>query len=530
MASPEPSLSYTISPDSGNKNKALKISLRFKGSITGRTELSLPAMLDQEGTNEPIEILSVTNSRRRYFSKKNGTDYIIEHTPGIVLTIHYRVNNQVKDSIPDHGEIHKAIINEKYFSVPGTLLCIIPNDNSHRKYDIKLQWKNINPLSILNSHGAQQPVQRFTTSLNKLQYAIFLGGDLRVHKIMIKNNPVYFGIRGSWTSKDEEVLAIIQRTVLAQRDYWNDHHADHYAISLLPLLFHSQNERSITGRGLYNSFVSFGANSSAFNKNDLVYLYNHELMHHWFGQVLQQKQPENAYKWFHEGFTDYFAYLVMLQSGVLQKNEWKNKLNAILANYYADSTNQWPNEKILHEYGLSPKIQQLPYQRGLIFALYLDEAIQYHTRGRSDLKKLVIEMLTTGNKEGKIFSPQVLLDLLHKETGSSFSEKYKNYIIEGRFIDMAAWEKISQKMDLITTDIFHLGFTSDRGITLNAVITSVTPGAEVAKAGLLPGDIMKGFSSNYSTVDSTTLIVLRGEEKIKFTYLPVKKMMVPQIK
>lgn len=531
FAAPDPKVSYTISPLKAGDYQSFLIKMKLKGSPAGITTLSIPYETGQYHPQENLAIINISNCQKHGSLKVDSSIYVIEHKPNAELTVTYTIKNALKDSLPAADEVYAQMLTDKYFYCIGSSLWIVPLDSSGVHYDISLQWKGFPAgWSYLNSHGANKVNQSISSSLSDFQNAIYMGGDMRIHKLVINERPLYFGIRGQWSFSDEQVFDIIQKTVRSQRAYWNDYDVDQYTISLIPMMYQSDAERSINGRGLTNTFVTVGTNSKALVLEDLLYLFNHELMHHWFGHVLKQGEPETAFKWFHEGFTDYFAHIVMLQGGLLNEQEFKMKVNTIFAAYYSDSTHQWPNEKLEQEYWTSAEIQKLPYQRGLIFAFYLDESIQFYSKGKSSLKEIIQQMLTEARQHKIAFSQEWLLNLLQKNTGKDYSFLLERFITDGTFISMSDWEPVSNKVALLPTDVFDPGFTTDRGIAMNAQIIAIADGANVQKAGLRVGDIMVGYSATQQPSDSATIVVKRGEEKIKLLFLPARQILVPQLK
>jgi predicted metalloprotease with PDZ domain len=253
-------------------------------------------------------------------------------------------------------------------------------------------------------------------------------------------------------------------------------------------------------------------------------------MHHWFGTIIKNGTPENAYKWFSEGFNDYFAHVAMEEGGLFGPSEFKDRINYIIKLYQSDSTNQWPNEKLEKDYWASSKINILPYQRGLIFALYLDEAIKKQTSGKLALKNVILQLLAEARLQKKGFSLPWFLSVLRKITGQDYREQIEEYITKGTFIPINEWQKVSTKMALVQSEVFDLGFTIDKSaMSLNAKITSIQEGSNVQKAGLQIDDVIAGFSSSLKPNEITTVTVKRGEEKIRFQYLPSRKIWTPQL-
>jgi predicted metalloprotease with PDZ domain len=532
LAAPAPTLTYTISPLKKGSYEAFLIEMKMKGSATGRTLLSIPYETGLYRPQDHFRIIDVVNSRKHQRVVNDSSSYLIEHKPNASLTIKYIVENALKDSLPTFNEVYAQMLTNKYFYLLGNYVWAIPQDSSGALYNISLQWKDFPAdWSYLSSHSGNGANQKFRVSLADLQNAVYMGGDFRIYKEVINGKPLYLGVRSQWSFSDEQVFDLVRKTVRAQRAYWNDYDVDYYTVGLLPVKFADPNERSMDGRGFANTFVTAGTNSNALKIGDLVFLYNHELMHHWFGHVLNQAEPENAFKWFHEGFTDYFAHAAMLDEGLFDQQEFKQRINAVFAAYYNDSTHQWTNEKLEKDYWSSPAMKILPYQRGLLFAFYLNESINTHTKGKSSLKQVVQQLLAEAKVNKKPFSVNRFLQLLQQATGQDYTPQLERFITNGTFISLDDWEKVTDKIGLGSTEVFDLGFTTDKnGIAMNARITALTEGGDAQKVGLQVGDVMIGFSSNKQPNKPATITVKRGEEEIKLKYMPSRQIQVPQMK
>lgn len=532
LAAPSPAITYTISPLKKGNFQSVLIEMKMKGDASGKTLLSIPYETGLYRPQDQFRVVAVVNSIKHQRVVNDSTTYLIEHKPNAQLTIRYVLENALKDSLPTFNEVYAQMLTDQYFYLLGNYAWVIPQDSSGAQYSVSMQWKGF-PVSwkYLSSHSGNGARQTFRTSLADLHNAVYMGGDFRVHKEMIQGKPLYLAIRGRWTFTDKEVFDLVRKTVKAQRAYWNDYNINQYAVGVFPVKFTDPNELNMDGRGFANTFVTAGANSKALGLSNLVLLYNHELMHHWFGYILEQAEPENAYKWFHEGFTDYFAHAVMLDQGLFDQQEFKQRINRIFAAYYNDSTHQYPNKKLEVDYWSSPEMKILPYQRGLIFAFYLNESILLHSKGKSSLKQVMQQMLSEARLFKKPFSVERFLELLQMATGKDHSPALERFITNGTFISMSDWQKVTDRIALGPTEIYDLGFTTDKnGIALNARITSLTEGGDAQKQGLQIGDVMIGYNSNKQPAIPASITVKRGEETIKLKYLPSRQILVPQLK
>jgi predicted metalloprotease with PDZ domain len=530
-AAPAPTLNYTICPLKKGVYQSFLIKLSFTGNASGTTALTIPFDTGLYRPQDQLAIQQIANSTGHTFAKGDSGVYLVQHKPGALVTVTYTVTNALKDSLPTLDEVYAQMLTHGYFYVLGHALWIAPRDSSSTVYNINLKWQDFpSQWQFLNTYGANQRSQFLAATLPDFLDAIYMGGDIRIHQLLINVKPLYFGIRGQWSFADEAVFDIIKKTVSSQRAYWNDAAFDQYTVALIPMKYDNENVRSVNGRGLNNTFVSVGTNSKAFSLDDLLFLYNHELMHHWLGHILKQGEPENAFKWFHEGFTDYFAHIIMLESSLLDSTAFKKRINDIFRDYYSDTAHQWPNTKLQLEYWTSPSIHLLPYQRGLLFAFYLDESIWRHSAGQTRLKDVVQQMLAAARKERKTFSPDWFLAQLQQTTGKDYAIPLQRFIMKGTIINLPDWQAVSDKVELLPAEDFYLGFQTDRGMMLDALITNVDAGSNAARAGLAAGDTLAGYSYNPQSRDSASIVVHRGAEKMKFRYLPVRRLMLPQLK
>jgi predicted metalloprotease with PDZ domain len=527
LLSASQSLRYTITP--ANEKQSLLIRLEFNGNPAGYTKLAIPYDSGQWRPQDHFRIIGVNGARHHGRVAGDSASYSIDHKPGAVLRIDYVISNALADTIPSLHEIYAQMLTPRFFYMTGDHLLITPQDST--LYSVQLHWKGFpQSWNFLSTHTEGRKPVTFRARMAAVREAIYMGGDIRIHKLIIQSKPVYFATRGTWSFPDSAVFGVISRTMIAQRQYWNDYATDRYTISLIPMKYVSEGERSINGRALYQTFVTVGTNSKALGLEDLLFLYNHELMHHWFGNILPQAAPEARYKWFHEGFTEYFTYVSMLEGGLLDTAAFNNRLNGIFREYYRDTANQYGNAEIESAYFNSDKHARIPYQRGLFFALYLDEAVRKYSNGTASLKDIMQQLFAEARSTGAAFSQERFFMLLKKYTGKDHAAAISRFITEGRFITIEDWSQVTNRIVLQEAELFDLGFTTDKGMVLNARLETVRPGSPAYDAGLRPGDILSGYSYQPASKTVATVKVKRGEETLRFQFLPLRKMMVPQLK
>ncbi|MFP3017723.1 MAG: hypothetical protein ACEY3E_02190 [Candidatus Tisiphia sp.] len=91
----------------------------------------------------------------------------------------------------------------------------------------------------------------------------------------------------------------------------------------------------------------------------------------WIGNTLIKEKEETLYKWFTEGFTQYFTDKINLTNGIVTFEEYLGNYNKILQKYYTSPYLLFDNETISKLYWDNALASELPYDRGYIIASVL---------------------------------------------------------------------------------------------------------------------------------------------------------------
>jgi|GEM_PF-3927053 len=519
-----PRILYSIQPIRFEGRQALKVELQLSGSAQGTTVLSLPA-----GGHDSSRFRLIGSKGLRQ-QKREGGGLRLWHAPSALLTLSYVVFSGLRDSLPAPEEIQVPMITDSYFYGLGLDLWVVPDDSSGRSYIIDLLWEKMPATWKQGStFGPHEGRQRFSATLHEFQEAVYFSGDFRIHRQSLQGQPLWVAIRGHWSFADTSLVNVVERTVRAQRAYWQEKKAGPFLVLLLPVKVHTPQDRSVEGRALTRTFVTAATNSPVFGISDLFFLYNHEFMHRWFGEVLPQGRPENAFKWFHEGFTDYFAHRAMLEQGLFSEAEYLERINAIFTLYHSDSSHQYPNTVLEENYHPASALRHLPYQRGLIFASWLDADLLRRSGGRQGLKEVMLRLFAFGRRERRPFSEALFLKVLKEVSGADYSAQLQELIHEGRFIGEEQWKAATDRVRLRTASVFDYGFEPEGGrLARDVRILSVRPGSAAEAAGVRAGDQIKGGSFRKLPDQPGTLLVQRGTEELRFRYLPARRVLVPQ--
>lgn len=391
-------IKYDFTYHTGDEqNSSLQVSLSFRGDTSGQTILILPFQIaEMDDLYKNIENLRAINA-----SIEKTTDpkiYLLRHAPDEIIFITYQVKQGWQGPPTDPTQSLIPIFQKNYFQFPGEGVLIYPESyKNEKKIAITLNWHTPNKWMIANSYGTNHSYQKITTNLYSILRGLYIGGDYRLYQIPVKDGIVWTAIQGEWKFKDEEFNNTMAKIISAGRSFWNDH-SPHY---LATLLFIGKDCKNAGGTGHTNSFSAFFNADCSLTNINMLHVLSHENFHNWnnyenfFGEL--DKKREVYYYWFSEGFTNYYASLLNLRSGLINFEDYINRYNKVLVDYYSSPVNSISIEQISENIWQNSAIERLVYQQGEILAHNWDTQIKLATNQQSldDLMKALLNSAKT---------------------------------------------------------------------------------------------------------------------------------------
>lgn len=434
----------TIQPSFSNYVARLQFSYTIKGSETGKTVLGFQ--------NNSWGEQNLFNCIKGFTSKEanqieilpDSNRIVLHHAPNSVLNINYMIQQDTPSQV-QNKHVYRPIVQQTYFHAFGKHLFILPQawiDESSKKREFLLNWKQFPADWIIQSSYGNSRKQHIKTSINELFGAIIIGGDFRSYHFELQDNHVYFLTRDKWIPfEDKEVFEILKQTVSSQRDFWSDHTDSLFTVTLLPTYEpweEGSKALSYGGTGLHQSFASFCSNHKGATLEGIRWLYYHELFHNWVGNTIQNEAEEREY-WFSEGFTNYYAYKFMLKDGFYDASSYLEAINTQILEPYNKSPVKtiWNNEITAEKFWSDYNYQQLPYQRGLLYALMIDSKIKQKFNNEKGLDELMRDLLAhvKQNPTAK-FNASLFKEMLANYLDSStIEQEFERYIKQGEQID-----------------------------------------------------------------------------------------------
>lgn len=444
-------LSYTIVPNLEGEEPSLKVSLISEFDRHGEFNLSyLDEAWGEVDLFNCIQSIQVSTAYDDILISPEESLITIKGEALATVEVNYIIKQDFV-GMPNVDHYYRPIINKSYFHLFGHRLFMIPDNYfvSGQQEEVDIKWGETN-FTVQHNLGLEEE-GTYKVSREDLLESVIVGGDFRRTSFEVEGINVHFLTRGKWNNFSEDVLSQKLKEIIdIQRAFWSDYDDDIYTITLLPLF--NTSETFIGGTGLSRGFASYCSNAENSKLQNLVPLYYHEIMHHWIGGKIRNAS-ETAELWFSEGFTEYFSHLLMLKNQAINRREFEGILNSTYELHNASSAVELANDAILnHNFHTDPEVEKLPYRRGMLYALYLDQQLRNKDADYT-LHDFLLEVYKRTKSEDIDFSNELFQDLLMEKLDVKEVAKFNKYIIEGRAIP---GNDFNGPITLRKTGLFHL--------------------------------------------------------------------------
>jgi len=530
-----PRLSYAMTMDRGQVEPSLLVDVQFTGDSDGSTQLVLPnewggqeqlygGLSDFEALSEGAEILPTDNP---------GV-LEISHAPGADVHVRYRLA-QDWEGVPEPsgGNPYRPVIQSDYVHLIGWATWALPQwddwPRENPEVDFSLDWSGMpEDWAVVDNFGTGREMREARSPLNRLQAGLFIAGDFRIVTRQTGNAPLYIAIRGSWSFGDNEFADDLANVVTAIRTFWQEDSAEPYLVTLIPLHRDEDNEGSFSwgGTGLVDSFALFATTNVELESFEL--LAAHEFQHRWTPSMLGDfADPEEALYWFSEGFTDYYASLLLLRAGLMDLQGYADQTNAALAAYYRSPVRTAPVDRVIEWNWSDPDLQKLPYQRGRFIAARWNAALMEQTEGQDNIDAVLFDLLAQGAAAreagaARQLTSQDIVDAAANRSLTTAEADHQNFVVEGAMVPIEQG-MFGPCFDVTDTEFYlwDIGFDAEASFEAR-LVTGVQTGGPAWNAGLREGMPFGGWSiPEYGDpdTDATFFVGINGEV-VPITYKP----------
>lgn len=515
---------YQLAPDiKDGQLRSVNVTIRFFGDADGETFLNLPD--EFAGQKQLWRHLSNLRVSGAMVEISADNIRILRHRPNGAITINYRISSAY-DDIPSAYAKGGAIIRPQWFSAFGeaTFATIGGRDHELATFDWSdwpQDWKYISDLD----HGQ---LGRRLTSYDIAESILLASPDMEILSRTISGGMLRVGMFGEQQFSNQEFADAVARTLSAQREFWQDVDGP-FTVTLYALKgLTGISSAGGTGRGDAFAMEASGDIPLDF----LVKLIAHEHNHTWIPRRLGSFPDGNeaiAY-WFSEGVTDFYTPRTLLSGKIWTSADFAADLNEALGRYAVSPVRDLSNMALAAGFWNDAAIQQLPYDRGRLFALLVDYELRKASGDRRNYDDLINIMRGKWNAAAVDAKPEIR---------SAFTAAAKQLQLDidpllGRYIDRG--EPINLPDDIfgqcavvenITRPAFDPGFDRTAS-TASGVIEGVDPDGPAAKAGLRNGMKRIKFISSGEGNSTVTMAYRIADEQGErdISWLPAGKEMI----
>jgi predicted metalloprotease with PDZ domain len=397
-------LAYSVEPILSESGLTLNVVLSFRLTGARSATLILPSEwegqkdLDKAITN--LEALSVGTSLQ-----PNGQPSTLKIVFAFnqVVRLRYRVVKDWTGNI-DSSKYFRVMLDPTYFQVTGNNFLVYPVLPDDKEIPISVKWENLPEGWItISSFGGNETCHSATARLVKVSNGLFAGGLLRVDKLEVGGNPIFFATRGKWEFEDKSFSDLVSGILNAERDFWHDRNFPNYLITLLP------NDEAVGNYGgvaLEDSFALFLSPNSSIDYS-VKFLLAHEMFHSWNAGKLGEIQVDPPY-WFSEGFTDYYARTLLLRAHLITSQEAVNDIEQSYREYQISPVLHASGKAARDSFLSNPDMQRILYLRGDFLALHWNALIQSKSKEKHSLDDAMRDLLAKAARQEIVLTDESL--------------------------------------------------------------------------------------------------------------------------
>jgi hypothetical protein len=214
------------------------------------------------------------------------------------------------------------------------------------------------------------------------------------------------------------------------RRFWEDKRQINYSLVLQPYL---NVDHSISGISFGNGFIGKYNKPDSLARGERMAVIAHEIGHYYLSDVAAFEGDTYIGQWFNEGFNDYLTYFNLVAAGKISPEEFETIFNEIFRHLYTSPIKNTPNDKIFENFWLLGDYSKLPYWRGCLFALYLDNQISLKSNNARSIRDLMLDLKEIARtKSKKEFTNEELIKAVSKYLPENvFRKEFSADIING---------------------------------------------------------------------------------------------------
>jgi len=307
--------------------------------------------------------------------------------PNRKITFYYHDKKTVKityDIIDTHkpeqkvvGEMFRPILTYNYFFSLTPTLFLDPDLKKNIKDSLMMSVTlKPNPAFPMYFSFAPElkPGETVNLKLSEGIDALVTGAaDLHIEKRKMAGikNYIVLRINDKNSSNLKRFMNYYDAYLPAMINFWGNLNGTYYTLVASPFL--DITYHNISGTSFKGGFHVKYSGDTLLRNEEVVLTISHEIMHRYIGSGCVSIEGEN--EWFNEGFTDYTTWYLLAQSGIITNLRFKEIVKDTYSKLSTNPVRNTPNVDIMKHFWENHDYEKLPYNRGAMFAAYIDKRI-----------------------------------------------------------------------------------------------------------------------------------------------------------
>jgi predicted metalloprotease with PDZ domain len=421
---------YVFSPELDNSDApTLRVRLEFEGSVTGSSTLVLPTTwAGQSNLFQSISNLKVLPPAILDMQTDSNGEKTLRYPPSHKVIVTYDLRNDWKEPLR-HPKEFRPVLRPTNIIFNGQNGLVYPRLSSTDEVQVAFKWNNLpKGWIVAASFGTKKNKMRVRGQWDRVHDALFAAGDFRVTRLREAGQDLILAVRGKWIFSDKDAAQQIMSLFRVEREFWGEKARNSF---LVVLTSYDQDIGSSDGTAFTNAFLLYLSTKQTFTV-DIKSQLAHEVFHTWNPYRMGEMSGE-ATEWFTEGFTRYYQDRILLRAGVIGLEEYIERLNQIISAYWSSPVRNWSQSQWLDRAHTGKAESELPYDRGAVVALWLDEQIRRYSGNKESLDDRMRALLRT--KRGRL-TTESLVDALSNDLSPELKEQLRSFIEQGLPIPM----------------------------------------------------------------------------------------------
>ena len=534
-------LAITLRPEfaGGGDARRIAVEIAFDAGNRTRTPLVVPrAWAGASDLGRGIRNLRAVSADARIASNAAGETAIVHGARGSVRLRYELV--EYGDTAIDRLRFYQPILRRDHAFFFGHGAFVLPAFDAGQGLalriavnDLPAGWRAASSFGV-HAEAARDVVwEARDLPASQLRNGVFALGDFRLQRAEIERQAVWFAMRGTFGFSDATFVERTVALIRAHRDFFADHAAPFMLLTLLP---NDQPQGSVGGTAVYRAFAMHASADFTVPGEAYDFLVAHEHLHTWmpgrFGTMTTAPghDDEALRYWFSEGLTNWLTHRLLLQTGQWSLDDYGRALNRVIEKYEMSPARRRDNAAVQAAFFSDPIVGELAYQRGELLALTWDAALR--ARGSNLAQVLRPLLLPPGpSQERPPLATERVLDALQAQLGEAPRRDVARVVEQAGAVDYRE-DLLGPCFARQTTSFsrWELGFDGDVSFRERR-ISGLVAGSAAQRAGLVEGDLLRGYSVRFNDVDSAVLLqVERNRQLVDIRYLPRSTATVPGVR